>query len=62
MAEIMGQYVDRLINIEIRNRAMNIGVMGKLYRAALAEAGVGVGCSHGKPNRNQIQNPQVGHG
>ena len=54
MAEIMGQYVDRLINIEIRNRAMNIGVMGKLYRAALAEAAVGIGRSHGQSDRDQL--------
>ena len=35
----MGQFVDRLITLEIRNRAMNIGVMGRLYEAALLEAG-----------------------
>lgn len=39
MPYIMGESVDQLISMEIRNRAMNIGVMGKLYRAALAEAG-----------------------
>jgi len=39
MPYIMGEFVDQLVTLEMRNRAMNIGVMGKLYRAALAEAG-----------------------
>ena len=39
MPYIIGEAVDQLISLEIRNRAMNIGIMGKLYRAALAEAG-----------------------
>jgi hypothetical protein len=39
MPDIMGQSVDRLITLEIRNRAMNIGVMSRLYEAALSEAG-----------------------
>jgi hypothetical protein len=39
MPYIMGEFVDQLVTLEMRNRAMNTGVMGKLYRAALAEAG-----------------------
>ena len=39
MPDIMGQSVDQLITLEIRNRAMNTGVMGRLYVAALSEAG-----------------------
>ena len=39
MPDIMGQFVDRLITLEIRNRAQNFGVMGRPYEAALSEAG-----------------------
>lgn len=39
MPEILGQYVDRLVTIEMRNRAMPIGITVPLYEAALAEAG-----------------------
>ncbi len=39
MPDIMGKSVDQLVTLEIRNRAMNIGIMGRLYEAALSEAG-----------------------
>jgi hypothetical protein len=54
MPYIMGEFVDQLVTLEMRNRAMNTGVMGKLYRAALAEAGVGVGCGLGQSDRDQL--------
>jgi hypothetical protein len=56
MPYIMGEFVDQLVTLEMRNRAMNTGVMGKLYRAALAEAGVGVGNGYGQSDRDQLQN------
>lgn len=39
MPDIMGKSVDQMVTLEIRNRAMNIGVMSRLYEAALSEAG-----------------------
>jgi len=39
MPEILAEYVDRLINIEMRNRAMPHGFTRQFYEAALAEAG-----------------------
>jgi len=39
MPEIIGTYVDRLITIEIKNRGMPIGIIHRLYEAALKEAG-----------------------
>ena len=39
MPEVIGTYVDRLISIEMKNRGMPIGIIHKLYEAALAEAG-----------------------
>lgn len=39
MSDIIGEYVDRLITIEMKNRAMPHGIIHKLYDAARAEAG-----------------------
>lgn len=39
MPEVIGTYVDRLITIEMKNRAMPNGIIHKLYEAALEEAG-----------------------
>ena len=39
MPEIAGEYVDRLITVEIRNRGIPIGVTRPLYEAARAEGG-----------------------
>ena len=39
MQEILGEYVDRLITVELRNRAMPHGMTRQFYEAALAEGG-----------------------
>jgi len=37
--ELVGENVDRLVTIEMKNRAMPYGIIRRLYEAALAEAG-----------------------
>lgn len=39
MPDIMGEYVDRLVTVEMRNRAMNPGTTLPLYEAAREEGG-----------------------
>ncbi len=39
MPEIIGEYVDRLITVEMRNRGMPHGITRPMYEAALAEGG-----------------------
>ncbi|MHB9090872.1 MAG: glutamate cyclase domain-containing protein, partial [Chloroflexota bacterium] len=39
MPDIMGEYVDRLVTVEMRNRAMNPGITLPLYDAARKEGG-----------------------
>jgi len=39
MPDILGEYVDRLVNIELKNRALPRGFMRQFYEAALAEGG-----------------------
>lgn len=39
MPDIMGEYVDRLVTVEMRNRAMNPGITLPLYLAAREEGG-----------------------
>lgn len=39
MPDIMGEYVDRLVTVEMRNRGMNHGIIKQIYDAARAEGG-----------------------
>jgi hypothetical protein len=39
MPEILGEYIDRLVTIEMKNRGMLYGTIHKLYEAARKEAG-----------------------
>jgi hypothetical protein len=39
MPDIMGEYVDRLVTVEMRNRGMNHGIVRQIYDAARAEGG-----------------------
>ncbi|EYD78395.1 hypothetical protein Rumeso_00006 [Rubellimicrobium mesophilum DSM 19309] len=39
MPDIMGEYVDRLVTVEMRNRGMNYGIVRQIYDAARAEGG-----------------------
>lgn len=39
MPDIMGEYVDRLVTVEMRNRGMNHGIVRQIYDAALKEGG-----------------------
>jgi len=39
MQEVLGEYVDRLVTVEMRNRAMPHGMTRQFYEAALAEGG-----------------------
>lgn len=39
MPDIMGEYVDRLVTVEMRNRGMNYGIVKQIYDAAREEGG-----------------------
>ncbi|OVZ55364.1 hypothetical protein CDO44_24440 [Pigmentiphaga sp. NML080357] len=39
MPDIIGEYVDRLVTVEMRNRAMNHNIIGRIYEQARAEGG-----------------------
>src|SRR3954462_7501713 len=39
MPEIAGEYVDRLVTVEIRNRGIPVGITRPLYESARAEGG-----------------------
>ncbi len=39
MPKIIGEYIDRLITVEMRNRAMNHGIIKQIYEAAREEGG-----------------------
>ena len=39
MPDIMGEYVDRLVTVEMRNRGMNYGIVKQIYEAAREEGG-----------------------
>ncbi|VCU68118.1 hypothetical protein PIGHUM_00168 [Pigmentiphaga humi] len=39
MPDIIGEYVDRLVTVEMRNRAMNHNIIGGIYEQARAEGG-----------------------
>ncbi|PSS59397.1 hypothetical protein C6558_38635, partial [Ensifer sp. NM-2] len=39
MADIIGEYVDRLITVEMRNRAMNHNIIAPIYNEARREGG-----------------------
>ena len=39
MPDIIGDAIDRLITVELRNRAMNHGIIGRIYDAARTEGG-----------------------
>lgn len=39
MPDVMGEYVDRLVTVEMRNRGMNHGIVRQIYDAARAEGG-----------------------
>jgi hypothetical protein len=39
MPEIIGEYVDRLVTVELRNRGMPHGITRPMYDAARAEGG-----------------------
>jgi len=39
MPDIIGEYIDRLVTIEMKNRGMHHGFIHKLYEAARKEAG-----------------------
>ncbi|MPS27989.1 MAG: DUF4392 domain-containing protein [Alcaligenaceae bacterium] len=39
MPDIIGEYIDRLVTVEMRNRAMNHNIIGPIYDQARAEGG-----------------------